>query len=478
MTLMQSGSLNALRTEVRGEVCGPEDAGYDQARSVWNAQIDRRPAAVVYCADAADVSAAIRWARAEGVGLTVRGGAHNASGSAVWDGDLMINLARCNAVEVDPAARIARVGGGALLGDLDAATQAHGLAVPAGVVSHTGVGGLTLGGGMGWLSRDLGLTIDNLLGAEVVLADGSVVEANETEHAELFWALRGGGGNFGVVTRFDFRLHPVGPMIQLGMLFWDVEDSAAGLRACRDLAAQLPAGFGFIIGGMNAPPAPVVPAEHHLKPGVIALLVGYGTPEEHAAQVDRLKEASLADARGGRGTCPPLFEFVSPMPYVALQQMFDEGNCWGLYNYEKGTSLPELSDDVIDTLVEQLAARSVPTHMVLMYLMDRKYCAAAEDATAWGGRRIPYWATFILGVNHTEDTWGNGRDWVRATCARLGAFSDGIGTYINSLVDDDPDLDTLRATYGAKYERLRRAKATYDPDNVFRRGANITPAGT
>jgi FAD/FMN-containing dehydrogenase len=465
MTLMQSGNLETLRVAVRGEVCGPQDLDYDEARSLWNAQIDRRPAAVVYCLDAADVSAAICWAGAEGIGLTVRGGAHNAAGVAVWDGELMINLARCNGVEVDPATRTARVGGGALLGDLDSATQAHGLAVPAGVVSHTGVGGLTLGGGVGWLSRDLGLTIDNLLGAEVVLADGSIVEANETEHAELFWALRGGGGNFGVVTRFDFRLHPVGPMVHLGMLFWDVEAGAAGLRACRELAAQLPAGFGFIIGGMNAPPAPVVPAEHHFKPGVIAMLVGYGRAEEHAAQVDRL-----------RATHTPLFEFVSPMPYVALQQMFDEANCWGLYNYEKGTSLPELSDAVIDTLLEQIAARAVPTHMVLMYLMDREYCAAGEDVTAWGGRRTPHWATFILGINHTEDTWAISRDWARATAARLSVFSAGLGAYVNSFVDDDPDSQALSATYGAKYERLRRAKATYDPTNVFGRAGNITPA--
>ncbi|HZE65248.1 MAG TPA: FAD-binding oxidoreductase [Sporichthyaceae bacterium] len=466
MTLMQSGNLDTLRAGLRGEVCGPQDAEYDEARRVWNGQIDRHPAAVAFCLDAADVSATIRWARAESIGITVRGGAHNATGAAVWDGELMINLARCNGIEVDPATRIARVGGGALLGDLDAATQAHGLAVPAGVVSHTGVGGLTLGGGLGWLSRDLGLTIDNLLGAEVVLADGSIVEANETEHAELFWALRGGGGNFGVVTRFDFRLHPVGPMIHLGMLFWDLENAADGLRACRELAADLPVGFGFIVGGMSAPPAPVIPVEHHLKPGVLAMLVGYGTPQVHAAQVDRL-----------RSSCPPLFEFVSPMPYVALQQMFDEGNHWGLYIYEKGTSLPELSDGVIDVLVEQLAARSVPTHMVLMYLTDREYCTAAEDATAWGGQRTPYWATFILGINHTEDTWGIGRDWVRATWERLDPLSRGIGTYINSLADE-PDADTLRATFGAKYERLRRIKTTYDPDNVFRRNANITPVGT
>jgi FAD/FMN-containing dehydrogenase len=464
MTLMQSGNLEALRAAVRGEVCGPNDAGYEEGRAVWNAQIDRRPAAVVYPLDAADVSVAIRWARAEGLGLTVRGGAHNASGAAVWDGELMINLVRCNGVEVDPATRIARVGGGALLGELDAATQAHGLAVPAGVVSHTGVGGLTLGGGMGWLSRDLGLTIDHLLGAEVVLADGRVVEANETEHPDLFWALRGGGGNFGVVTRFDFCCHPVGPMINMGLLFWGLEDAAAGLRACRELAADLPAGFGFIIGGMNAPPAPVVPAEHHFKPGVIAMLVGYGTPVEHAAQVDTLRAA-----------CPPLFEFVSPMPYVALQQMFDEGNHWGLYVYEKGTSLPELSEAAIEALLGQLVARTVPTHMVLMYLLDRVYCAAAEDATAWGGQRTPYWATFILGINHTEDTWAAGREWVRATWERLDPFSRGMGTYINSMVDD-PDAADLQATYGVKYERLRRIKATYDPDNVFCRNANIAPA--
>lgn len=463
MTLMQSGNLDTLRHELRGEVCGPDDAGYDEARSLWNAQIDRRPLAVAYCLDAADVSAAIRWARAAGVGITVRGGAHNAAGSAVVDGALMINLARCNGATVDPQTRVARVGGGALLGALDAATQEHGLAVPAGVVSHTGVGGLTLGGGMGWLSRDLGLTIDHLVGAEVVLADGSVVRASVSEHPDLFWALRGGGGNFGVVTEFELCCHPAGPMVNFAMLFWAAGDGAAGLRACRELAAQLPAGFGFIIGAMNAPPAPIIPPEHHFAPGFVAMLVGYGNAADHAAQVDRL-----------RASTPPLFEFVTPMPYTALQQMFDEGNHWGLYVYEKGASMPELNDDVIEVLLTQVERRAVPTNMILIYLMDRVYCEAAEDATAWGGSRTPYWATFILGINHTADTWAASRDWVRETHDRLIPHAHGVGTYINSFAEDD--LEALRAAYGPKLDRLRGVKGTYDPDNVFRHNANIAPA--
>ncbi|MGQ0468019.1 MAG: FAD-binding oxidoreductase [Sporichthyaceae bacterium] len=456
--------IEELRAAVRGQVCAAGDLGYDDARRVWNAQIDRHPARVVYCLDAEDVSATVRWARAAGLGLTVRGGAHNASGSAVFDGEVMINLARCNAVEIDAAARIARVGGGALLGQFDAAAQEHGLATPAGVVSHTGVGGLTLGGGLGWLSRDHGLTVDNLLGAEVVLADGSIVRADATEHPDLFWALKGGGGNFGVVTQFEFRLHPVGPIVHFGMLFWGLENAAVGLRACRELAHDLPPGFGFILAGLNAPPAPFVPQEHHFTPGFAAMLVGFSDPEGHAEHVERLREE-----------CPPLFDLLTPMPYLALQSMFDEPNAWGSYVYEKGTSLPELTDEAVEILLDRLPRRAAPTSVLMLYLMDGAYCEPAEDATAFGGLRQRHWATFVVGLNHTAATWTAEREWVRGTYDALLPHAMGVGSYVNSMAE--ADLDAVRAAYGHNYERLGRIKATYDPANVFKRNANIAPAG-
>lgn len=464
MTTMQAGNLDALRTAVRGEVVAPDGQGYEEARRVWNAQIDRRPAAVAYCLDAADVAAAIGWARAAGVGLSVRGGAHNTSGSAVHDDELMINLARCNHVEVDPAARRARVGGGALLADLDAATQAHGLATPGGMISHTGVGGLTLGGGMGWLTRAHGLSVDNLTGAEVVLADGSTVWASETEHPDLFWALRGGGGNFGVVTVFEFRLFEVGPIVNFGIFFWDLDRAGHALRACREFALGLPDGFNLIVAGLNAPPAPFVPEQHRFAPGIALILAGFGPEQAHAEQAERL-----------RATLAPSFDFCTPMPYTALQQLMDEGTRWGQCAYEKGTQLPEFTDQVIDVLVDQLPRRRSPHSLLLFYLLEGGYCAADEDATAYGGTRTRRWATMIVGLADNLETWTQDRDWVRGAWAALQPHSLGIGDYINNMVEFDDDR--IRASYGAeKFARLTRIKSTYDPDNVFRRNVNIPPA--
>jgi FAD/FMN-containing dehydrogenase len=464
MTATVSGGIDALRNVVAGKVLAPGEDGYDDARRIWNAQIDRRPEVVVMCTSTADVVAAVGHAQAHGLEITVRGGAHNTSGSAVCDGGVMINLAELNGVEVDPDARRARVGGGALLSDLDGATQAHGLATPGGMISHTGVAGLTLGGGMGWLTRKHGLSIDNLTGGEVVLADGSVVWADEAHHADLFWALRGGGGNFGVVTTFEFALHPVGPLVDFGLFFWEAARGAEALRSLRDIVATLPRELNLFIAALSAPPAPFVPEEHVFVPGYAAILVGFGTAEEHAEYTERIRSAVA-----------PLFDFASPMPYAALQQMQDEATAWGQLNYEKGTQLADLSDGAIDVLVEHFAKRNSPHSMVMFYRLDEAYSEVADEATAYGGGRSPRYAAMLVGVAHDMDTWALDREWVRDLWTALQPHSLGIGDYVNNMVEFDQDR--IRASYGAeKYTRLAQIKATYDPQNAFHRNANILPA--
>ncbi len=276
MTDTAMGGIGELRAAMDGPVIAPDDAGFDDARRVFNAEIDRRPSVIARCTSTADVVAAIGFAREHRLEISVRGGAHNPAGTAVCDDGLMVDLSLLNAVTVDPAARRARVGGGALLADMDAAAQAHGLAVPAGIVSHTGVGGLTLGGGMGWLTRKFGLSIDSLVSAEVVTADGRVLRAAEDEHSDLFWAIRGGGGNFGVVTSFEFRLHEAGPMVQFGLFFWSLDQGPQALRLAREITAAMPPDINAVIAALNAPPAPFVPQQHHLAPGYALLLTGFG----------------------------------------------------------------------------------------------------------------------------------------------------------------------------------------------------------
>ena len=329
---------------------------------MWNAEIDRRPAVIARCASAADVAAAIGFARGSGLEISVRGGAHNSAGTAVCDDGLMLDLSLLNEVTVDPAARRARAGGGALLADLDAATQAHGLAVPAGLISHTGIGGLTLGGGMGWLTRQFGLTIDNLVSAEVVTAAGQVLRAAHDEHPGLFWALRGGGGNFGVVTSFEFRLHEVDPMVRFGFFFWGLDQGPEVLRLAREIVAALPPDISAVIGAVNAPPAPFVPSRHHFAPGYALLLAGFGSGPDHAR---------LATEIGQR--LPPVADLVTTLPYVELQQMLDEANAWGAHCYEKGMYVEDLTDPVIDVLTEHVPRKSSAMSSLLLYRLDGAY---------------------------------------------------------------------------------------------------------
>jgi FAD/FMN-containing dehydrogenase len=459
-----SKSAETFEGTFAGDVVRPGDADYGEARRVWNGDIDRRPALIARCTTADHVVAAIGYARREGLELSVRGGGHNFAGSAVCDDGLMIDLSPMNDVTVDAGARRARCGGGTTWAQLDGATQQHGLAVTGGFISHTGVGGLTLGGGMGWLTRKAGLSIDNVLSAEIVIADGRILRLSAAENPELFWAIRGGGGNFGVVTELEFALHEVGPLVQLGLFFWGADQAVEALRFSRDILAGLPDGVGALIAGLSAPPAPFVPEQYHLVPGVALLVGSWGSPEDH--------EAILEPVRAGLA---PLFELVTPIPYTELQKMFDEGNAWGTHAYEKALYLDELSDAVIDIFAEHLPRKASPLSFVPVFPLDGAYAQHADDDTAFGGSRSARFAFNIAAIAPVPELLEADRAWVRAFWEALSPHASSGGSYVNFMTDIEEDR--VRAAYGpSKYERLARIKADYDPDNLFHHNANIKPA--
>jgi FAD/FMN-containing dehydrogenase len=464
MTEFSTMGTQSLRTAMKGQVVEPADPGYDEARAVWNANIDRRPAMIARCADAEDVSAAINYAREHDLEIAVRAGAHSTSGASVVDDGLLIDLSLMREVSVDPVERRAVVAGGALLADMDGATQAHGLATPAGIVGHTGVAGLSLVGGMGWLTRKAGLSLDNLVSAEVVTADGRVRRASATENPDLFWAIRGAGGNFGVVTSFEFRLHEVGPVVQLALLFWGIDQGPEVMRTVREAVSGLPPELNAIFIGLTTPPAPFVPQEHQLKPCYCLAVVGFGSPEVHEAVV-----------QGVRTQAPPLFQMVTPIPYVQLQQMFDEANAWGFHAYDKALYVEDMSDGVIDVVTDQLVQKISPLSALFFYRLDGAYSEVADDATAFGGGRSPRYAVFIIALTDSAETLPAERDWVRRFWDALLPHAMGTGSYLNGEAEFPEDR--VRSSYGPeKYARLAQIKAKYDPDNVFRRHANIPPA--
>ena len=465
MTTVAGQGLDGLRSRFTGRVITAADGDYDQARSVWNGAIDAHPAVIARCAGAHDVAAAAGFAQDAGLEISVRGGAHNFGGAAVGDGGLTIDLsARCQ-VTVDPGARTARVGGGATLAQLDAATQAHGLATPGGTVSHTGIGGLTLGGGFGWLTPQFGLSCDNLLSAQVVTAAGQVVRASADQHPDLFWALRGGGGNFGVVTEFEFQLHPVGPLAQLGLFFWDLEDGQAALTLAQQVTAGLPPRMGALIAGLNAPPAPFVPEQHHFRPGYALIVAAFGADAEHARLADQIRSA-----------LPPLFEFITPIPYTGLQQIIDEAVPWGILAYEKALYLDALSPEVISIITAQMQRKQSPMSQLLAVPMGGAFCQVPDEATAFGGSRAPGVMVNAAAIAPEPGLLAADRDWARQVWQDLLPYAPGTGSYVNFMTDYE--ADRVRATYGPdKYQRLARIKAQYDPGNVFHRNPNITPAG-
>jgi hypothetical protein len=435
------------------EVITPADTEYDGARTMWNADVDRHPAAIVRCRSADDVVAALRTARTAGLRVTVRGGGHGSSGAALGAGALVVDLSRMRHVTIDPGARTAHVGGGALLGDLDAAAAAHGLAVPTGAVSHTGIGGITLGGGMGWLSRLHGLTVDNLLGAEVVTADGLVRRVGPESDTDLFWALRGGGAGFGVVTRFELALHPIPELVDMGMFFYGEERGTEILRLAREVMADLPERLNLFVLSMNAPPEPFVPEDVRFAPGWAIIVAGFGAAEEHHAVAARL------------GAAEPLFSLVTPMPYTALQQMIDDGpSAPGVHCYDKACFLDlPLSDATIRALVDGAAGRG-PLSLAVLYMLDGAYSAVPEDATAFGGGRSPRLNAFIMGETPGADGFDGQRSWARGMYTALAPVS-LQGRYLNGVAD--PDDADRRAAYGSKLEHLEMIRTAYDPEGLF-----------
>ncbi|GAA2901635.1 FAD-binding oxidoreductase [Pseudonocardia halophobica] len=459
-----AGRHDGLRAAVAGPVHEPGDPDYDEARRVWNADIDRSPAVIARCTSVADVVAAVAYAQAEGLEIAVRGGAHNVAGRSTGDDGLVIDLSGMRQVTVDPRRRRARVAGGALLSDVDAATQEHGLAVPLGAISHTGVGGLTLGGGMGWLTRQAGMSLDNLESAEVVVADGRVLRASASENTDLFWAIRGGGGNFGVVTEFEFRLHEVGPMVEFGLFFWEIERGADALRHMRDVVAGLPRSCNGFIAFVNAPPAPFVPEQHHHQPGYVLLLGGFGDPTEHARTVDRV-----------RAGLPPLFDHVTTMPYTDLQSLLDDGMAWGFHCYEKSLEIDDFTEPVIEVLTERLPQKTSAHTALVVYRLDAAYAEVGEQDTAFGGRREPRYELFISPICPDAESLVADRAWAREMWDALRPLGRSIGGYVNEMYEDEENR--VLAAYGrAKYDRLARIKGTYDPGNVFHRNVNIKPA--
>jgi FAD/FMN-containing dehydrogenase len=463
--MISHSDLSDLRTSCDGAVLVPGDPGYERARTdaIWNRDFDRRPAAIVRPSTAQQVCQAVGFGRRLGLDVTVRGGGHSFAGYGICDDGVMIDLARMNDVAVDLDRRTVRCGGGVTWAQLDAATSPHGLAVTGGVISHTGVAGLTLGGGMGWLVRRCGLSCDNLVSAQLVTADGRVAVASADDNPDLFWALRGGGGNFGVVTALEFGLHPVAPLANLGLLFWQAQDAAEPMRLARDLITGLPASYGAQIVGMSAPPEPFVPAAHHGVPGFAVVVVNWDSPHDHARTI-----APLRDLK-------PLFELVTPIPYVALQQMLDTAAPWGMRSYDKSVYLDDFSDAVIDIAVEYLPRKSSPLSITPVFALGGAYADVGDDETAFGGSRQTRWVYDIAALAPTADLLDLDRAWAKEFWAALAPQSSSAGTYVNFLAE--PDQHRIRASYGpAKYQRLAAIKAAWDPENVFHHNANIRPA--
>ncbi len=456
-------TVSELRKSFGGEVSLPGSSSYDEAVRIWNGAVARRPAIVASCTTAEDVVAALNVAQREGLEVSVRGGGHNYAGNALCEAGMMIDLTPMKRVDVDAEARRATCGGGTTWGEFDAATQAHGLAVPGGFISHTGVAGLTLGGGIGWLSRLAGLSSDNLVGATVVTADGRVLRASSDENPDLYWAIRGGGGNFGVVTEFEFGLHPVGPMVNLGLFLFSPEQGRDLFRFARDFVRDLPDDSQIFLAGLNAPPEPFVPEELQFSPVFGMVVVGLGDADAHARLIAPIKDS-----------LDPIVELVTPIPYVDLQQMFDASAPWGLHSYEKSIYVDDLTDGVIDAIIEHQAKKMSPLSFVPIFNFGGAFRRVDEEATAFGGPRDTGYAINISATTPSPDEFDAERSWVRSYWSALLPHASGSGGYVNFMTEYDEDR--VRNSYGPKYERLQQIKTAFDPDNVFHLNPNIKPA--
>jgi FAD/FMN-containing dehydrogenase len=465
---LDAEAIKGLRERLRGQALVPGDDGYDASRKVNNAMINRTPAVIVRCTGSADVIEAVTFAREHGLLLSVKGGGHSVAGSALCEGGLTIDLTPMNNVRVDPNARSVRVGGGATWGAVDRETQVFGLATPSGYVSTTGVGGFTLGGGYGHLRRKYGMTCDSLLSADVVLADGRLITVSATENEDLYWALRGGGGNFGVVTSFEFACYPVGPMIFLNAVMYPAEDITAVLRGWRDYMDTAPEDISSNVIVWTLPDAEAFPP--HVRGQAVAIvaalvpLVPGGSIEEAARVTQPLRELAT-----------PLLDMSGPAPYTAAQSAFDPLLPYGVFrSYWKAIDLTRLDDDVIDAIVAQATARPTPSTLVPIWHFGGAMSRVDPTATAFGRRSTPYMVSF-------DGSWLDAADdarciaWVKAAVESMRAYSDG-GQYVNFPGSGDESDIPARAAYGGNYERLSQIKAKYDPGNLFRVNVNIKPA--
>jgi FAD/FMN-containing dehydrogenase len=461
-TLPETTAFDELRASFRGDLLLPTSTGYDAARRIWNGVIDRYPSCIARCKGVADVVAAVRFARERDLLVAVRSGGHGVAGHAVCDGGLVIDLSAMKGIRVDPRARTARAQAGVLWGELDRETQLYGLATVGGIVTHTGIAGLTLGGGIGWLMRKYGATVDNLLSVDLVTADGDVVTASETVNADLFWGVRGGGGNFGVVTSFEYRLHAVGPTVLAGPIFYPLEDAPEVLRRYREFAAAAPDELTTIFNLRVAAPLPFLPRDVHGKPIVMIGACYAGSPQAGVDAVRPLKEF-------GR----PIVDLLEPKPYVTLQSMFDASAPHGWHYYWRSVELPPLTDQAIDTLVAHASGLTSPKSYCIVFQLGGAMRRIGPEQTAYSQREAAHNAN--INAVWTEDDPEPERHitWARNFFDAMQPHATGR-VYLNFLGDEG--RERVRTAYGERnYERLARLKRAYDPSNLFRHNQNIQP---
>jgi FAD/FMN-containing dehydrogenase len=458
--VLGEATVQELREAVRGNVVTPADAGYVEASHAWNGAYDgRRPALIVQCTGAADVIAAVGFARGNHLDIAVRGGGHSVAGLSTVDGGIVIDLGPMSDVTVDAEAKRASVGGGAVWADVDHETQAHGLATTGGLVSTTGVAGFTLGGGIGWTMRKFGLACDNLAGADVVTADGRLVHCSETENPDLLWGLRGGGGNFGIVTRFELDLHPLGPMIYAGPVFYPADAARDLLVAFREWAAEAPDEVTGVVNLTSAPPLPVIPEEWHGKKVVAFIAASTGPVDSGAGLVRRMRDVA-----------EPIADLLGPMPYGVLQSLLDPLWPKGIHAYFKAANVSGLDDGLVDRLCAVHLEAPGPQCEIHVHQMGGAVGRVADDATAFPERSMPYVVNAVTGYQD-PDAGDAHRDWARAVADAAGDAATGRA-YVNFL----GEKEDARAAYGEdKYARLAALKDAYDPTNVFALNQNIAP---
>jgi len=459
---MTDQAISTFQQSLRGQLIRLGDADYDAARALYNGMIDKRPRLIARCVDVADVITAVNFGREQGLLIAIRGGGHNGPGLGSCDDGLVIDLSMMKSVRVDRASRTVRVDPGCTSGDVDHATHPFGLAVPFGIVSTTGVSGLTLGGGTGYLTRKYGLTIDNLLEADVVLADGSCVTASRNQHPDLFWALRGGGGNFGVVTSFLFQAHPVS-MVYAGPIFWEATQAKAVMRAYRDFLPTAPEELGAVVGLKTVPSMDPFPKDHWGKRACAVISSYNGSAADGEKALTPLLTA----------VPPPIFNWMSAMPFPAMQGLFDPFFPKGLQWYWKGDFVKSLPDEAIDTHIAEAARAPSELSLMHLYPIDGAVRRVAKDATAWSARDAT-WSMVIAAIDASPKRADALKAWGRAYWKAVHPFN-LEGAYVNFMMDDEAD-GRVQATYGQNYQRLASIKAKYDSKNLFRVNQNIQPA--